>query len=749
MRGGGYLMKFLTIGGALLACAAWAPMARATTEAEKSAAIQKGLAYLHGTQQAAGNWNASGYEQAATGAATLAFLSQQDKWASDAARYQATVNRAITYLVSSAHVIDVTTRNDGVNICPSGSVSCKAIYWNDSADSAYTTGSVSPAIALYGIRAGANVVATTSGPLAGLTWGEIAQGITNGLAVSQNTKTNGNRDGGWHDFSGDGDADSSSTEAVVMALLYDEALGAVTPQATKNELKVWLGNIQSVSGGVCFQPGTEPCDHANTGGWLLAMRFVGHDLADWQLQAALAFLNAQWQATANNLWYGNFGHPYAMWSVFAGLEATVGLNDVTHIANPVTDCGASTNELPGNPAGSASCTWWEDYNEWLVKNQKVDGSWSGYSNWTDPISTAFYVSILGATQIPSLPQNPTPASTDKSSQAQSSPSPGARAPTTPIAALASAQATSTPAVSAKKVRPYERKGVTAVDVAPDTGDVAGASTDNNIHLFDPVSGQEIAVLQGSVGLPTSVAFGPNGSKRLNSAGRDSVARVWDTQSVSQVAMLAGHEQAVRAIAASSDGKFLASGGEDTRVLLWDQTNNTLSKVLFGPTNFVNALSFSPDGRLLAVGGEDARVLIFDVASGKLLFTLLGHSGAINAVAFSPDGTVLASGGQDTVIHLWDPVNGVQRQTLAGHQAPIRALAFNKKGDLLASGGEDAQIILWNTADGTINKALLGTTGFINSLAFGNPAFLASASDAGNIALWNVQTGNIQRVITVP
>src|SRR5690242_17723410 len=122
----------------LVACSAWTPMARAATDTQKAAAIRSGLDYLYKTQEASGFWSSSGYERAATGAASFAFLSQQDKWGSESTSYQSTVDKAISYLLSEAHIADVSTRDDGVNICPDGTASCKGITWRDNADSIYT-----------------------------------------------------------------------------------------------------------------------------------------------------------------------------------------------------------------------------------------------------------------------------------------------------------------------------------------------------------------------------------------------------------------------------------------------------------------------------------------------------------------------------------------------------------------------------------------------------------------------------------
>src|SRR5258708_15483893 len=171
----------------LMAFSAWTPTATAATDAEKQAAIRSGLAYLYKTQQAGGFWSSLGYEHGATGAASFALLSQQDKWDSEAALYQAAVHKAISYLLNEAHVADVSTRDDGINICPGGTASCKSIAWYDNADAIYPTGFVAPAIAAYGLKLGPDVVATNSGPLAGMTWAQIAQAITNAYSASQST----------------------------------------------------------------------------------------------------------------------------------------------------------------------------------------------------------------------------------------------------------------------------------------------------------------------------------------------------------------------------------------------------------------------------------------------------------------------------------------------------------------------------------------------------------------------------------
>src|SRR3974377_2591798 len=141
--------------------------ASAASNAEDMAAVQKGHAYLYRTQKPGGYWGSQGYEQAATGAAAFAFLSQHEKWGNNNGLYQTVVQNGLCYLRSTATLVDLGTRTDGRNVCPGGSGSCKGVYWSSKGELTYTTGFVAPAIAVYGLITGDDVVAATKGPLAG------------------------------------------------------------------------------------------------------------------------------------------------------------------------------------------------------------------------------------------------------------------------------------------------------------------------------------------------------------------------------------------------------------------------------------------------------------------------------------------------------------------------------------------------------------------------------------------------------
>jgi hypothetical protein len=188
-----------------------------------------------------------------------------------------------------------------------------------------------------------------------------------------------------------GDADNSTAQWPVIGLTFAKAVPRVTvyPQ-TATELQKWITYIQnSVSGGSGYaSPNDIYVNEAKTGGLLVEMAYAG---GGGNMALAKAYLNTNWQNTPSD-WWGNFGSPYAMWSIYKGLAVTVGVNDMTTITNLHPNPGDVDNPDHG-------WNWWEDYCEWLVNNQNANGSWNGYWYWTGTLAAAWNINILNATEV--------------------------------------------------------------------------------------------------------------------------------------------------------------------------------------------------------------------------------------------------------------------------------------------------------------------------------------------------------------
>lgn len=380
-------------------------IAKASTSVEKQAAIDAGLAYLASTQLPNGSWAYGGFESASTGAALLAFTEQKYKplgW--NGADYTAVVNNATKYLLSQAMTLPFAP---GGNWWGFGAGS-SGIQWAAGGEDTYITGLALPALARlvtnpYGgspIYSPGTVIAGTGNALVdGKTYAQVIQKVVDAFTYYQTapggtpppfTPVAPDRYGGWRYFSGNNDSDMSTTQWPVIGYLFAGQVPGVTiPDGTvKTALQAWIAACQDVSGGVSYQPfsGIGP-NATHAGGFLLSNLFAG---GGGDIAKALDWLNTHWTENAlGDTWYGNEGHPYAMWAVYKGLESRYG----TTAAGPITNLHPETTPIdPG-----AVWNWWEDYCQYLVLSQNADGSWPGYIYWNGPLEAAWYINILNAT----------------------------------------------------------------------------------------------------------------------------------------------------------------------------------------------------------------------------------------------------------------------------------------------------------------------------------------------------------------
>jgi WD40 repeat protein len=244
-------------------------------------------------------------------------------------------------------------------------------------------------------------------------------------------------------------------------------------------------------------------------------------------------------------------------------------------------------------------------------------------------------------------------------------------------------------------------------------------------------------LEGHEGQVLSLAVSADG-RRLLSGGRDNSIRLWDVFLPTPIAEQKSHEMAVSSIVVGPQNAWLATGSADKLVKIWPADEGEVIS-LAGHQQAITALARNADGTLLASVDAAGDVRLWNPTDGSSLGNLAGHEGAVTGVLFHPAEAELVTSGMDGMLRRW-ALPLVSPALVPAGETVIATVALGPAGKI-AYAGDKASLRAVNVEDGAVLRTFEGQQGAVASLSVSKDGALVAAGNVeGTIRFWKTEDG---------
>ncbi len=330
--------------------------------------------------------------------------------------------------------------------------------------------------------------------------------------------------------------------------------------------------------------------------------------------------------------------------------------------------------------------------------------------------------------------------------------------------------------------------------SPDSQLLAVSCADATVRLVNVAQGKEVASVIGHRGTVDRAVFSSDGN-RLATAGNDRTVRLWDGHTGDPLLTCRGHRNALAGLAFSPNGERLVSVSEGLErppqgeIKVWDASRGQRAFDLCAGSEQIHGFALDSRGERLATHGRSG-VLLRDACTGKELARMQGtpSNRIFRHMLFTARDrwvVVAEEVAEDVarergVVTVWDARTGQEWLRVTGAQT-FRRLACHPQRPWVALMSE-GEVQIWDlerreriahsarggknlawSPDGTTlalvrnqqvdlwdweHARLLRTLGErVVQVAFApNGQLLATATDHGDIAFWDLPDGQQRRTI---
>ena len=278
--------------------------------------------------------------------------------------------------------------------------------------------------------------------------------------------------------------------------------------------------------------------------------------------------------------------------------------------------------------------------------------------------------------------------------------------------------------------------------------------EQRLEALKKANAKNSIVFEGHEKMVLTLAWSRDG-KRLITGAADNTARIWESATGKQIALLE-HDSPVLLAVITLDGKIAITGpgamsGSDIHValakktplntsgtvILWDGKGKKIKELDAGQKEILHAV-VSPKTDLIACAGRDNTVCLWSVAKQELVHTFKVDAPLLQ-IRFTPDGKLLLGAGyEEKRVRVFDVAGKLERPALEGMKEPVHSFVISGDGKHVLASSErkySTPLDEKNAFERTVvGVATVGISEIANAF---------QAKNETNTCLWNLSTRELR------
>lgn len=196
--------------------------------------------------------------------------------------------------------------------------------------------------------------------------------------------------------------------------------------------------------------------------------------------------------------------------------------------------------------------------------------------------------------------------------------------------------------------------INTVLFTPDDRTIVSACFDGTITLWDYTKNKEDVAFTMPGERLLTIALSPEG-KYLAAVTWEGNGYLWDFAKREKLYAFRGtlKNAMVEGLVFAPDGKTFMTGSRDSLLRIWNTETGEPVRDLTDQKTIVTAAVFSTDGKTLYTSGFKGDLLRWNVATGELRGSINAHSERFYGLALTGDGKRIITAGWDHEIKVWD------------------------------------------------------------------------------------------------